>query len=75
MKTYVFTLLLKGGDIRNRKIFNSKIIKNHVCGPDVVLGISNQIKYQKVIQNGLQWGTLNPWKIEKIPPWNTRGPV
>ena len=75
MKTFVFTILLRGGDIRNDKIFNSKIIKNNVCGPDVILGTSNQIKYQKVIQNGLQWGTLNPEKIDKIPPWNTRGPV
>ena len=75
MKTSVFTILLRGEDIRNHEIFNSKIIKNNVCGPDVILGTSNQIKYQKVIQNGLQWETLNPWKIDEIPPWNTRGPV
>ena len=75
MKTYVFAILLGGEDIRNHTIFNSKIIKNNVCCPDVILGISNQIKYQKVIQNAVQWETLNPWKIDKIPPWNTRGPV
>ena len=61
MKTFVFTALLRGEDIRNHKIFNSKIMKKNVCGSDVILGISNQIKYQKVIQNGLQWETLNPW--------------
>ena len=75
MKTLVFTTFLKGEDIRNLKMFSSKIIKKHVCGPDVNLGTSNQIKSQKVIQNGLQWETLNPWKIDKIPPWNTRDPV
>ena len=75
MKTLVFTVLLKGEDIRNHKIFNSKIIKKNVCGPDVILGTSNQIKYQKVIQNGLQWGTLNPSQINQIPSWNTRGPI
>ena len=45
MKTSIFTILLRGEDIRNHKIFSSKIIKKNVCGPDVMLGISNQIKY------------------------------
>ena len=60
MKTSVFTILLRGEDIRNLKIFNSKIIKKNVCGPDVILGTANQIKCQKVIRKGLQWETLNP---------------
>ena len=75
MKTSISTILLKGEDIRHHKMFNSKIIKKNVCGPNVILGTSNQMKYQKVIQNGLQWETLNPWKIDEIPPWNTRDPV
>ena len=46
MKTLAFTILLRGEDIRSHKMFNSKIIKKNVCGPDVILGTSNQIKYQ-----------------------------
>jgi len=60
MKISVFTVLLRGEDIRNRKIFNSKIIKKNVCSPDVILGTANQIRCQKMIRNGLQWETPNP---------------
>ena len=70
MKTSIFTILLKGEDIRSDKIFNSKIIKKNVCCPDVILGTSNQIKYQKVIQNGLQRGTQNPSKISENQFWS-----
>ena len=68
MKTHIFTLLSKGEDIRNHKIFNSKIIKKNVCGPDVILGTSNQIKYQKVIQNGLQWFPPYPSHQKSLLP-------
>ena len=73
IKTIVFTILLRGEDIRNHKMFNSKIIKKNVCGPDVILGTSDQIKYKKVIQNCLQWGTQNPSKIIENPFWHPPG--
>ena len=51
MKTFVFTIFLRGEDIRNHKMFNLKIVKIDVCGPYMILGTSNQIKYEKVIRN------------------------
>ena len=55
MKTSIFTILLKGWDIRIHKNFHSKINKKRDCYPNVILHCSNQRKYEKVIQNGLQW--------------------
>ena len=66
MKTMLFTMFLKGWDITNQRIFQSKIIKNHACNPNMICDASNAPKYQKVIQNGLQRGTKNPSKSIKI---------
>ena len=59
MKTLLFALLLMGWDIRNQQIFHSEIVENHVCNPNMFCGASNDRKYQKVTQNGVQRGTQN----------------
>ena len=65
MKTTVFAMFLRGWDITNQLIFQSKIIKNHACNPNMLFDTQNHRKYKKVTQNGLQWGTQNPSKIMK----------
>ena len=67
MKTLLFTILLKGWDIINQQIFHSKILKNHACNPNLFFDASNDPKYQKVIQNGLQRGTQKSSKIIENP--------
>ena len=73
MKTTVFTVFLRGWDITNQLIFQSKIIKNHACNPNMLFDTPNHRKYQKVTQNGLQWGTQNPSKIIENPFWHPPG--
>ena len=63
MKTSIFTVLLKGWHVINQQIFHSKAIKNHACNPNMICDASNDPKYQKVIQNGLQKGTQNSSKM------------
>ena len=74
MKTIVFTMFLKGWDIRNQQVFHSKIIKNHACNPNMLSDTSNHRKYQTVTQNGLQRETRNPSKIIKIHSDTLQGP-
>ena len=62
MKTYVFTILLIGWDIRNQQIFHSKVSKNNVYNPIMLFDASNHRKCQKVIQTGVQRGPQNPSK-------------
>ena len=70
MKTIVFTILLRGWDIRIHENFYSKIIKKRDCNPDVILNCSNQRKSEKMMQKGLQWETQNPSKITKNQFWS-----
>ena len=70
MKTIVFTILLKGWHIRIHENFHSKISKKRDCNPNVILDCSNQRKYEKVIQNGLQWETQNPPQIAENQFWS-----
>ena len=70
MQTQLFTILLKGWDIRIHQNFPSKISKTRDCNPNVILDCSNQRKYEKVIQNGLQWETQNPSKIFENQFWS-----
>ena len=72
-KTTLFTILLIGWDIINQQNFHSKILKIHVCTPNMFFDASNHRKYQKVIQTGVQRGTQNPSKIIKNPPWDLPG--
>ena len=74
MKTTVFTMFLKGWDITNQLIFQSKIIKNHACNPNMLFDTPNHRKYQKVTQNGLQWGTKIHQKSLKIHSGTLQGP-
>ena len=70
MKTQIFTILLRGWDIRIHENFHSKIIKKRDCNPNVILNCSNQRKYEKVMQKGLQWKTQNPSKITENQFWS-----
>ena len=62
MKTTLFTVFLRGWDITNQLIFQSKIIKHHACNPNMLFDTPNHRNYQKVTQNCFQWGTQNPSK-------------
>ena len=70
LKTWLFTILLRGWDIRNHKIFHLKIIKNHACNPNMFFDTPNHRNYQNVTQNGFQWGTQNPSKIIENQFWS-----
>ena len=69
METLLFTILLKGWEIRIHQKFHSEISKTRDCNPNVILDCSNQRKYEKVIHKGLQWETQNPSKISENPFW------
>ena len=56
--------------MRVHKKFRSKIRKKRDCYPNVISDCSNQRKYEKVIQNGLQWVTQNPSKITENQFWS-----
>ena len=64
---------LKRWNITNQLTFQSKIIKNHACNPNMLFDTPNHRKYQKVTQNGLQWGTQNPSKIIENLFWHPPG--
>ena len=66
MKTTVFAMFLKGWDITNQLIFQSKIIKNYACNPNMLFDTPNHRKYQKVTQNGLL-GTQQRHKNQQNP--------
>ena len=70
MKTLVFTILLRGWDIRIHEDFHSKIIKKRECNPNVILNRSNQRKYENVVKKDLQWETQNPSKINENQFWS-----
>ena len=74
MKTLLFNILVIGWDIRNQQIVHSQIIKKHACNPNMCFAASNDRTYQKVIQNGLKWGTQHLSKIIKIHPGTLQGP-
>ena len=73
MKTTVFTMFLRGWDIRNQQTFASEIIRNRACNPNLLFDTSNHIKLEKVTQKCLQWGTQNPSKIIKNSLLDTQG--
>ena len=66
----IFTVLLRGWDIRIHENFHSKIIKKRDCSPNVILNCSNQRKNEKVMQKGLQWETQNPPQIAENQFWS-----
>ena len=69
MKTNVFSMFLRGWDIRNHQFFQSEIIVNHACNPNMLFDTSNHIKYEKVTEKYPQWDTQKSSKIIKNPPW------
>ena len=70
MKTIIFSMFLRGWDIRNHQFFQSEIIKNHACNPNMLFDTSNHIKYEKVTEKCSQWGTQKSSKIIKNPHWD-----
>ena len=73
MKTQVFAILLRGWDIRIHENFHSKIIKKRDCNPNVILNSSNQRKYEKVMQKGLQWFPPYPSHQNSLLPGERLG--
>ena len=73
MKTTVFTILLRGWDIRIHENFYSKIIKKRDCNPNVILNCSNQRKYEKVMQKGLEWFPPYPSHQKSLLTWERFG--
>ena len=73
MKTVVFTMFLRGWAITHQLIFQSQIIQNHACNPNMLFDTPNHRTYQKVTQNGLQWRIQNPSKIIKNQFWHLPG--
>ena len=53
-KTTVFTMFLRGADIRNQRFLQSKIIKNRACNPNMLFDTSTHIKYEQVPQKWSQ---------------------
>ena len=70
MNTNIFTILLIGWDITNQQMFHSKIVEIHVRNPNIFVGASNDRKYLKMIQNGVQRGTQNVSKIIENTSWD-----
>ena len=70
MKTIVFTMFLRGWDIRKQQIFESKIIRNRACNPNMLFDTSNHAKYEKVNQKWVPKTIQNPSKIDINPPWD-----
>ena len=61
-KTILFIMFLKGWDIRNQRLFQSKIIKLRACNPNMLFGVSNHINCGKVTPTGLPKIIKNRWK-------------
>ena len=65
MKTILFTMFLRGWDIIIQQMFQSKIIKNRVCNPNMFFDTSNHTQHEKVTPNLLQQATQNSLEIIK----------
>ena len=72
-KTIIFVVFLRGWDIKIQYIFQSKLIKNHTCNPNMFLDASNDIKNGKVSRMVSKWGTQNPSRIVESTPWDLPG--
>ena len=74
MKTIVFTMFLKGLDITNQLMFQSKIIKIHACNPNMLFDTPNHRKYQKVTKIVSNGGPKIHQKSLKIHSGTLQGP-
>ena len=74
MKTIVFTMFLRGWDIRNQQIFQSKIIQNRACNPNMLFDASGHTKYEKVTPEWPPKAIQNSWKIDINPAWDIQEP-
>ena len=73
-KTIVFTMFLRGWDIRNQWFFQSKIIKNRACNPSMFFDASNHINYEKVTAKWSLQVTQKSSKIDENQCWDIQGP-
>ena len=72
MKTTVFTLLLRGWDIRIHENFHSKIIKKRYCNPNVIWTVQireNMKKWCRRVSNGRPEFHQKSLKINSGPVW------
>ena len=67
-------MFLRAQDIRNQPNFQSKLVKNRACNPNMLFGTSNHTKYEKVTQQWSPKGIQNSWKININPPWDIQEP-
>ena len=66
-------MCLRGWDIKMEHIFQAKIIKKQTCDPNMFFDTSNHRKLTEMTQNGFQWGTQNPPKIDENLLWDHSG--
>ena len=64
-----------GWNTEKQQVSHSKVNTNHACNPNMLFDASNNSKYQKVIQNGLQRETQKSSKIIKNPSWDLPGSI
>ena len=73
MKTIVFTVFLKGRDIRIHKLLHAISIKNNACNPNMFFDTATYRIYRKVTQNRLRRETQYGSKINENLLWDTSG--
>ena len=73
MKPIVFTMFLKGRDIRKLHMFHPKVIKKHVCNPSALFDSPNHIKYKKRSKMDSKQGPKICHKSSKIHPGTLKG--
>ena len=74
MKTILFTMFVRGRDIRNQPNFQSTIMKNRACNPTMLFDASNHKNYEKVTPKWFQQVTKKTQKIRKNRCWDIPGP-
>ena len=74
MKTIIFTMFLRGWDIRNHRFFQSTIIENRACNPSMLFDALNHINYGKVTPKWPQQVSQKSSKIDENRCWDIQGP-
>ena len=74
MKTMLFTVLLRGWDIRSQQKFQSQITKNRACNPNMLFDVSNHLNCEKVTPKWRQEVTQESSKIVENRSWAIQEP-
>ena len=73
MKTYAFTILLRGWTIKNHKIFQLKLMKIRACNPSKLLYTSNHRNMEKWPEMVAREGPKIHQKSPKVNPGTLQG--